>query len=247
MRAVCHLAASLSISPFLSLECCFSSFWQCSDSIFVFCFCLSQVGAVLHIEPVALWDPSAALPAATLIRYHREGVWSYQVHNIVQLQPGVWRRVDEDIRQSVPLVCHPIESSWRKSQMFHPRSYQGVEFLPLRAPEQGQPLLVDPLCRTARAPLGPAWAPTPLPAQPPCPLHALPPEQRMVWGVGGGGDGLWGGGVTVNTSPGQEGLPGFSGVLVILDCDGNLGLWHTNITTYSDTHTHKPLISFLAQ
>lgn len=29
-------------------------------------------------------------------------------HDIVQLQSGVWRRVDEDIRQSVPLICHPI-------------------------------------------------------------------------------------------------------------------------------------------
>lgn len=64
--------------------------------------------------------------------------------------------------------------------MFHPRSHQGVEFLPLRAPEEGQSLVADPLRRTARPPLGSAGAPTPLPAQSPCPLHALPPEQRVV-------------------------------------------------------------------
>ncbi len=107
-----------------------------------FVSCLSQMGAVLCIEPVALWEPGAALPAAALIGYQREGVWSDQVpadgaqthkwnplifcicfhavfalsiifaavysHNIVQLQSGVWRRVDEDIGQSVPLVSHPI-------------------------------------------------------------------------------------------------------------------------------------------
>ena len=116
------------------------------------------------------------------------------------------------------------ESSWRQAQVFHPRPHQGVEFLPLRAPEQGQSLLVDPLGRAARTPLGPAGAPTPLPAQPPRPLHALPPEQRVVRGVRGGGDGLRGGGVTVSAGPGQQGLSGFSGVLVGLHCDGDLGL-----------------------
>lgn len=33
---------------------------------------------------------------------------SMHSHKIVQLQSGVWRGVDEDIRQSIPLVCHPI-------------------------------------------------------------------------------------------------------------------------------------------
>lgn len=56
------------------------------------------MGAVLRIKPVALCEPGAALPAATLIGYQREGVWSDQVHNIVQLQSGVWGRVDEDVR-----------------------------------------------------------------------------------------------------------------------------------------------------
>lgn len=134
------------------------------------------------------------------------------------------------------------ESSWRKAQVFHPRSHQGVEFLPLRAPEQRQSLLADPLRRAARTPLGRAGAPTPLPAQPPGPLHALPPEQGVVWGVGRGGDGLRGGGVTMSTGPGQQGLPGLSGVLVVFHRDGHLGLWRTNITAYSHTNAHKRLI-----
>lgn len=117
------------------------------------------------------------------------------------------------------------ESSWRKAQVFHPRSHQSVELLPLGAPEQGQPLLADPLCRAARTPLGRTGASTPLPAESPCPLHALPSEQRVVRGVGRRGDGLWGGGVTMSAGPGQQRLSGFSGVLVVFHCDGYLGLW----------------------
>lgn len=37
------------------------------------------MGAVLRIEPVALWEPGAALPATPLIRYQGEGVWPDQV------------------------------------------------------------------------------------------------------------------------------------------------------------------------
>lgn len=127
------------------------------------------------------------------------------------------------------------ESSGRKAQMFHPCSHQGVEFLPLRAPEQGQSLLADPLCRAACSPLGPTGAPTSLPAQPSCPLHALSPEQWVVWGVGGGWDGLRGGGVAVNAGPGQQRLSGFSGVLVVFHCDGYLGLTHKHNHTFTYT------------
>lgn len=74
--------------------------------------------------------------------------------------------------------------------MFHPRSHQGVELLPLGTPEEGQSLLADSLGRAARAPLGCAGTPPPLPAQSSGPLHAFPSEQRVVRGVGGGGDGL---------------------------------------------------------
>lgn len=42
-------------------------------------FGLSQMGAVVRLEPVALCQPGAALPAAPLIGYQREGVWSDQV------------------------------------------------------------------------------------------------------------------------------------------------------------------------
>lgn len=116
------------------------------------------------------------------------------------------------------------ESSWRKAQVFHPRSHQSIEFLPLGTPEQGQPLLADSLGCTAWTPLGCAGAPPPLPAQPSCPLHTFPPQQWVVWGVGGGGDGLWGGGVPMNACAWQQGLSGFSGVLVVFHCDGYLGL-----------------------
>lgn len=103
--------------------------------------CLSQMGAVLHFKPVALWESSTALPVGFLVGYLRERVRSDQVpthgpknfgqflwsfcscvefsplsvtfsgmnsHNVVQLQSGIWRRVDEDVRQPVPLVRHPI-------------------------------------------------------------------------------------------------------------------------------------------
>lgn len=68
------------------------------------------MGAVLCVEPVALGAAVADLPTAPLVRQQRQRVWSDQVHHIVQLQPGVRRGVDEDVRQSVALVRHPIES-----------------------------------------------------------------------------------------------------------------------------------------
>lgn len=103
-------------------------------------FCPSQMGAVLHFEPVAVWESSTALPVGILVGYLRERVWSDQVpthgpknsgqhlsfwsnvkftsssvtvtgmhlHNVVQLQSGIWRRVDKNVRQPVPLVRHPI-------------------------------------------------------------------------------------------------------------------------------------------
>lgn len=113
------------------------------------CFCPSQMGAVLHFEPVALWESSTALPVGVLVGYLRERVRSDQVpaqgpknfgqglsfcswvefsllatsfsgmnsHNVVQLQSGIWRRVDEDVRQPVPLVRHPIwNREWRGEQ-----------------------------------------------------------------------------------------------------------------------------------
>lgn len=98
--------------------------------------------------------------------------------------------------------CRLTESTWRKAQMFHPCPHQRIEFLPLWAPEKSQSLLADPLCRTAGSPFGPAGTPTPLPAQPPCPLHALPPQQRVVWRVRRGGNGLRGCRVPVDAGPG---------------------------------------------
>lgn len=84
-RALCHLAVSHSTEchNFVSVAspswlCCFTSLRQCFDSILV-PVCLSQMGAVLRIKPGALWEPSAALPAAPLIGHQREGVWSDQV------------------------------------------------------------------------------------------------------------------------------------------------------------------------
>lgn len=121
------------------------------------------------------------------------------------------------------------ESSWRKAQMLHPCSHQSIEFLPLRTPEKGQSLLADSLGCAASTSLGCAGTPSPLPAQSSCPLHAFPPEQWVVRGVRGGGDGLWGGGVPMNACAWQQGLSGFSGVLIVFHCDGYLGLSHTNM------------------
>lgn len=76
-----HLTVSLSVSPFLDflsvlLFLLSGSVLTLYLSYFV---CLSQMGAVLRIEPVALSEPGVALPAAPLIGYQREGVWSDQV------------------------------------------------------------------------------------------------------------------------------------------------------------------------
>lgn len=117
--------------------------------------------------------------------------------------------------------------------MFHACADQRVELLSLRASEQGQSLLADPLCSASCGPLRPAGPPTPLPAQPSGPLHALPPEEGVVRRVGGRGGGLGRGGVAVGTPPGQQGLSGLSGVLVVLHCDGHLGL--------RERHTHTQL------
>lgn len=65
----------------------FSSFWS---SWFFFCcsislavrlssVCPSQMGAVLHFKPAALWESSTALPVGILVGYLRERVWSDQV------------------------------------------------------------------------------------------------------------------------------------------------------------------------
>lgn len=85
---VCHQAASLvclgisCTSLFLSAVC------RRSDGTLVFSSgcpptppgALSQVSAVLHVEPVALGEAGAALPvAAALVGDLREGVWSDQV------------------------------------------------------------------------------------------------------------------------------------------------------------------------
>lgn len=121
------------------------------------------------------------------------------------------------------------ESSWRKAQMLHPRSHQSIELLPLGTPEKGQSLLADSLGCAACTSLGCAGTPPPLPAQSSGPLHAFPSEQRVVRGVRGGGDGLWGGGVPMKALAWQEGLSGFSGVLIVFHCDGHLGLSHANM------------------
>lgn len=41
--------------------------------------CPSQMGAVLHFKPAALWESSTALPVGILVGYLRERVWSDQV------------------------------------------------------------------------------------------------------------------------------------------------------------------------
>lgn len=114
----------------------------------VFFFCPSQMGAVLHFEPVALWESSTALSVGILVGYLRERVrsdqvpthgpknygqhlslWSYvkftwssgtvggmHLHNVVQLQSGIWRRVDKNVRQPIPLVRHPIWNSEEKAE-----------------------------------------------------------------------------------------------------------------------------------
>ncbi|KAA8585209.1 hypothetical protein FQN60_003903 [Etheostoma spectabile] len=54
------------------------AFTASRSSVLTVYLSLSQMGAVLRIKPVALWDPGAALPAVTLTGYQREGVWSDQ-------------------------------------------------------------------------------------------------------------------------------------------------------------------------
>lgn len=46
---------------------------------------------------------------ATLNLHRRlEQLGGVHLHNVVQLQSGIWRRVDKNVRQAVSLVRHPI-------------------------------------------------------------------------------------------------------------------------------------------
>lgn len=139
-----HLATFLFVSAFLrSLKQLGFFLFHLSGSdlaVRVSFFCPSQMGAVLHFEPVAIWESSTALPVGILVGYLRERVrsdqvpthgpknygqhlsfWSYveftsssvtvsgmHLHNVVQLQSGIGRRVDKNVWQPVPLVRHPI-------------------------------------------------------------------------------------------------------------------------------------------
>lgn len=64
--------------------------------------------------------------------------------------------------------------------MLHAGAHQRVELLPLRAAEEREPLLADALGRAARALGAAARAATTLAAEPPRPLHALAPQQRVL-------------------------------------------------------------------
>lgn len=66
------------------------------------------------------------------------------------------------------------ESGWREAEVLHACPDQRIELLPLGASEQAQSLLRDPLSRTSRS-LGTTRPTSALPAEPPCPLHALSP------------------------------------------------------------------------
>lgn len=45
-----------------------------------------------------------------MVNLHRrlEQLAGVHLHNVVQLQSGIWRRVDKNVRQAVSLVRHPI-------------------------------------------------------------------------------------------------------------------------------------------
>lgn len=125
------------------------------------------------------------------------------------------------------LVSHTLtESRWRESEVLHACAHQGVELLPLGAAEQAESLLRDPLGRAARS-LG-TTRPTPaLPAQPPRPLHALPPQQWVIRGMGGrgrGGQWLGRGGVAMRTRATEQRLSELPRVLIVLHRDGHLRL-----------------------
>lgn len=118
------------------------------------------------------------------------------------------------------------ESRWREAEVLHARTDQCVQFLPLRATEQAESLLRDPLGGATRS-LGTARPTSALPAQPPCPLHALPPQQWVIHGVGGWGRGGWWlrwGGILMKTRATEQRLSQLPGVLIVLHRDGHLRL-----------------------
>lgn len=97
----------------------------------------------------------------------------------------------------------------RKAQVLHSVLHEFSKLLPFWPPVEVHPLLVDLLSSFSRVPGGP-------PAQAPCPLHALPPQQRVVGLV----TGCW---VPVIAAA-TELVFGVFGVLPFLHADGDLRL-----------------------
>lgn len=122
------------------------------------------------------------------------------------------------------------KSWWRETQVFHACADQSVKFLSLRATEKVKSLLADAFGGAPHS-LGPAGASSTLTTQPPCPLHALPPQQRVVHGLRGRG---WfgRGWVTVRTGSAEQRLTGLSRVLIILHCDRHLRLKQTKTNVF---------------
>lgn len=124
-----------------------------------------------------------------------------------------------------PAVCTLTKSRWREPQVLHACADQSVEFLSLGASEQAESLLADALGGAPHS-LGPAGAPPTFTTQPSRPLHALPPQKRVVhdlwrWWWGG-----WLGwrGVTMKTGAAEQRFAGFTRILVVLHRDGHLRL-----------------------
>lgn len=100
-------------------------------------------------------------------------------------------------------------SCWRKAQVLHSVLHEFSELLPFWPPVEVHSLLVDLLSSFSRVPGGP-------PAQAPCPLHALPAQQRVV--------GLVTGCRVPVIAAAAELLLAVFGVLPLLHADGDLRL-----------------------
>lgn len=115
----------------------------------------------------------AVFPTGFTVWKVGQWIWSDQIYNIIQLKPGVWRRINQDVGQGALMIIHFIVAHRREAQVFHSVFHKFSKLLSFGSPVEVQSLLSYFFCSFTRVL-------RPFSAQPSGPLHALPPQQGMV-------------------------------------------------------------------
>jgi len=160
------------------------------------------------ISKICSWNLFVCCVIKTQNDLHIHTHKSYVVNRYIDLTSSLSNR-----RLLIPVNPAPpggalTVSHGGQAQVLHAVLDQLVQLLALRPPVQVEPLLWDAI--------GPAGRLGGLPAEPPRPLHALLPQQRVLRLVAGGG-------VPVGLLL-LPGLPSLALLLALLHVDGHLGL-----------------------